>query len=75
VGAQHNKQDEVFRWMRAHCAVGLHETVCFDLREHIEARLREDPASINTRRDQREIPQCNPRPSRPLPERRSCTGT
>ena len=58
--AQHNKQDEVFRWMRTHCAIDLHEAVCFDLREHVEARLREDPASINARRDQWDIPQCTP---------------
>jgi ankyrin repeat protein len=58
--AQHNKQDEVFRWMRAHCAIDLHEAACFDLREHIEARLREHPDSINTRLDHWEIPQCTP---------------
>lgn len=58
--AQHNKQDKVFQWMRAHCAIDLHDAVCFDLREHIEARLREDPASINDRLDQWDIPQCTP---------------
>ena len=58
--AQHNKQDAVFAWMRAHCAIDLHEAVCYDLREHIEARLREDPASINTLRDQWDIPRCTP---------------
>ena len=58
--AQHNKQDEVFQWMRTHCAIDLHEAVCFDLREHIEARLLEDPTSINRRLDQWEIPQCTP---------------
>jgi ankyrin repeat protein len=58
--AQHNKQDEVFQWIRTHCAIDLHDAVCFDLREHVEARLREDPASVNTRLDQWDIPQCTP---------------
>src|SRR5262249_663150 len=58
--AQHNKQDEVFHWMRTHCAIDLYEAVCFDLREHIDARLREDPASINNRLDHWDIPQCTP---------------
>jgi ankyrin repeat protein len=58
--AQHNKQQEVFDWMRAHCAIDLHEAVCFDLREHIEARLRENPSSINKRLDHWDIPQCTP---------------
>jgi hypothetical protein len=46
--------------MRAHCAIDLHDAVCFDLREHIEARLQEDPASINKRLDQWEFLQCAP---------------
>jgi hypothetical protein len=58
--AQHNKQNEVFEWLRAHCTIDLHDAVCFDLREHIEARLQEDPASINKRLDQWEFPQCTP---------------
>ena len=58
--AQHNKQDEVFGWFRAHCAIDLHDAVGFDLREHVEARLREDPASVNKRLDQWDIPQCTP---------------
>lgn len=58
--AQHNKQDEVFAWLRAHCAIDLHDAVCFDLREHIEARLQEDPASVNKRLDQWELLQCTP---------------
>src|SRR5262245_9015469 len=58
--AQHNKQQAVFDWMRAHCPIDLHEAVCFDLREHVVARLREDPASINKQIDQWEIPQCTP---------------
>ena len=39
--AQHNKRQDVFDWLRAHCAIDLHDAVCFDLREHVEARLHE----------------------------------
>jgi ankyrin repeat protein len=56
--AQHNKQTEVFDWMRSHCRIDLHDAVGFGLREHVEARLREDPASVNMRRDNWDIPQC-----------------
>ena len=58
--AQHNKQQEVFDWLRAHCAMDLHDAVCFDLREHVHARLNEDPASVNRRIDQWDVPQCTP---------------
>ncbi len=58
--AQHNKQHEVFQWMRAHCAIDLHDAVCFDLREHVEARLREDAVSVNQRHDQWDMPQSTP---------------
>ena len=58
--AQHNKQKAVFDWMRANCPIDLHDAASFDLREHVEARLREDPASINSRRDQWEAPLCTP---------------
>ena len=58
--AQHNKQQGVFDWMRANCRIDLHEAVCFDFREHVEARLREEPSSINRRIDHWDIPQCTP---------------
>jgi hypothetical protein len=58
--AQHNKQQQVFDWLRAHCPIDLHEAVCFDLREHVAARLREDPALINQQIDHWELPQCTP---------------
>lgn len=58
--AQHNKQQEVFDWLRAHCAIDLHDAACFDLREHVEARLYEDPASVNRQIDQWDVPQCTP---------------
>ena len=58
--ADHNKQDAVVQWMREHCALDLHDAVSFDLREHVEARLREDPASVNKRLDHWDIPQSTP---------------
>lgn len=56
--AQHNKQREIFDWLRANCAIDLHEAVCHDFPEHVEARLREDPGSINRQIDQWDLPQC-----------------
>jgi ankyrin repeat protein len=58
--AQHNTQREVFDWMRANCRIDLHEAVGHNLREHAEARIREDPASVNKRLDHWEAPQCTP---------------
>jgi len=58
--AQHNQQRQVFDWLRAHCAIDLHDAVSFDLREHVEARLSEDPASVNRQIDQWEMPRCTP---------------
>ena len=58
--AHHNKQRATFDWLRANCAIDIHDAASFDLREHVEARLREDPASVNERRDQWEAPQCTP---------------
>jgi ankyrin repeat protein len=54
--AQHNKQDAVFTWLRTRCAIDIHDAAGFDLREHVEARLREDPACVNKRLDQWDIP-------------------
>jgi hypothetical protein len=58
--AQHSKQVAVFDWLRAHCAIDLHEAVAHDLRDHVEARVREDPASVNRLCDQWEVPRCPP---------------
>ena len=58
--ADHNKQTDVCQWMRAHCAIDLHDAVSFDLREHAEARLREDPESVDKRIDHWRIPQGTP---------------
>ena len=58
--ADHNKQADVVQWMRAHCAIDLHDAVSFGFREHVEARLREDPASVNRRIDHWDIPQGTP---------------
>jgi len=58
--AQHNKQQAVFDWLRAHCRIDLHDAVGFDLREHVEAQLREDPSSVNLQRDHWEVPRSTP---------------
>ncbi len=58
--AHHGNQDTVCQWMREHCAVDLHDAVSFDLRDHVEARLREDPASVDRRIDHWGIPQGTP---------------
>ena len=55
--ADHAEQKAVCEWMRGHCAVDLHDAVSFNLRDHVEARLREDPASVNDRIDHWRIPQ------------------
>ena len=58
--AQHNKQHEVFEWMRTHCAIDLHEAVGMNLHGHVRARLQEDPGSVNRRIDNWEAPQSTP---------------
>ncbi len=58
--ADHGKQTEIFQWMRKHCAVDLHDAVSFNLRDHVEARLREDPASVNKCIDHWRMPQSTP---------------
>lgn len=55
--AEHNGQGEVFEWLRTHCAIDLHDAVSFNLAEHVEARLAEDPGAVNQRRDHWDIPQ------------------
>ncbi|SOD03407.1 Ankyrin repeat [bacterium JGI 053] len=56
--AQHNRQQEVFDWMCAHCRIDLHDAAGFGLPEHVEARLREDSSSVDRRIDHWGIPQC-----------------
>jgi ankyrin repeat protein len=58
--AQHNRQREVFDWMVANCTIDLHEAVGNNLHDHVKARLREDPSSVNRRLDHWEAPQCTP---------------
>ncbi len=55
--ADHNNRAEVVQWMRTHCASDLHDAASFDFREHITARLREDPEAVNRRIDHWDIPQ------------------
>jgi ankyrin repeat protein len=58
--AQHNVQTAVVEWMRSHCQIDLHDAVCFDLREHVVALVRANPASVNVQIDQWDIPQSAP---------------
>ena len=58
--ADHNQQENVLQWMRTHCTIDLHDAVTFGFLEHVEARLREDPASVNKRIDHWDIPQSTP---------------
>jgi ankyrin repeat protein len=58
--AQHNKQHEVFEWFNANCAIDIHDAVGFNLREHVERCIRDDPSSVNRRIDHWEAPQSTP---------------
>lgn len=58
--AQHNKQQAVFDWMVANCAIDIHEAVGMNLRDQVEARLREDPSCVNRKVDHWEAPQSTP---------------
>jgi ankyrin repeat protein len=55
--AQHNRQAEVFEWVRANCPIDLHDAASFNLVDHVEARLAEDPLCVDRRIDQWDIPQ------------------
>ncbi len=54
--ADHNQQADTVAWLRLHSAVDLHDAVSFNFREHVEARLQEDPAAVNRRLDHWDIP-------------------
>ena len=54
--ADHNEQAVTIEWLRLNSAVDLHDAVTFDFREHIEARLHEDPAGVDRRIDHWDIP-------------------
>src|SRR5689334_19293530 len=58
--AQHNKQQEAFDWIRSHVKVDIHDAVGFNLREEVEARVREDPSCVNKRLYQWDVPQSTP---------------
>jgi ankyrin repeat protein len=45
-----------FRWVAAHYPVDLHDAVCFDLPDHVIARLDEDPRRVNLQIDQWNVP-------------------
>jgi ankyrin repeat protein len=58
--AEHVHDQEVFDWMRRHCPVDLHDAVCFDLPEHVEARLAEDLGAVDRPIDQWHVPASTP---------------
>lgn len=58
--ADYGNQTAVFEWMKGHCVIDIHDASSFGLHEQVDARLREDPASVNARRDQWDIPQATP---------------
>jgi Ankyrin repeats (3 copies) len=58
--ADHGKQTDIFQWLQEHCAIDLHDAVSFNLWDHVEARLREDPASVNKCIDHWRMPQSTP---------------
>jgi ankyrin repeat protein len=58
--AQHNTQRVVFDWLRAHAAIDLHDAVSFGLREHVDARLTENPADVNRQIDHWQVPRSTP---------------
>lgn len=58
--ADHGKRADVVAWLRANVPVDLHDAVCFDFPELVDARLREAPANANARLDQWNLPQGTP---------------
>jgi ankyrin repeat protein len=47
--AHHNNQAAVVTWLQQHAPIDIHDAVAFDLRDQVEARIREDPSSVNVR--------------------------
>jgi hypothetical protein len=58
--AHHGSQTSVFDWLRANCPIDIHDAVQYGMREHVDARLREDSACVNLQRGHAELPQCAP---------------
>jgi ankyrin repeat protein len=58
--ADHLGHPRIVQWFRSNCAIDIHDAVCFDFLEHVEARLTENPASVNERRSQWSTPQATP---------------
>jgi ankyrin repeat protein len=44
----------------ANCAIDIHDAVCFDLPDHVEARIEDDPQSINRLIDQWQLARATP---------------
>ncbi len=58
--ARHNTRADVVAWFRENCRIDLHDAAAFDFREHVEARLNEEPEAIHRRIDHWGIPICTP---------------
>lgn len=58
--AHYGSQPVVVEWLRANCRIDIHDAVQYGFREHVEARLREDPSHVNLQRDHAELPRCAP---------------
>jgi ankyrin repeat protein len=58
--AEHFNVIEVFDWICEHCPVDIHDAVCFDLLDHVRARIAEDPGCVNRMIDQWQIPRSTP---------------
>ena len=58
--AHHGSQTAVFEWLRENCPIDIHDAVQYGMRDHVEARLREHPSSVNLQRDHAELPRCTP---------------
>jgi ankyrin repeat protein len=58
--ADHFGLSEVTEWMGQHCRLDIHDAVSFGIHGQALLRLREDPASVNSRLDQWSIPQATP---------------
>jgi len=58
--ASHNGKWELVDWMRASCRIDIHEAVCHNMYEQVEARLRDASASVNRQLDHWNVPQATP---------------
>jgi len=58
--ADHADQRETLDWLRSNSRVDVHDAAGFGLTEQLQARLRENPASVNEQRDQWRLARATP---------------